>query len=380
MGDGTTVNTAAIQDAIDDCAANGGGTLVVPSGTFMTGALFLKPGVDVSLQEGSVLLGSPSFDDYPIVWTRFEGHFQDRRAPLINGEGVDGLRFSGPGMLNGNGAAFWDADSPDGRPRLMFIRDSVNVTVSGVAFRNSASWNLHLYNCQQVTVEDSSFEIDADASGPSTDGTDIDSCQNVTVKGCYYSVNDDCVVMKGNRYDGLDQTPESPPVSDIHVTDCTFVRGKGALTIGTEATYVHDVELDNSTVTGDFPTLRIKMRPDTEGQDYENINVHDIQIDGVDDILGWELEHGTDISGTPPPAAIRHVTISDFTGSTAAFGNIAANATTEVSDITIRNFNVTLTDPTLDASGVTDLVMENVVINGQLWSATADNGEPGPVK
>src|SRR5262249_30666129 len=154
---------------------------------------------------------------------------------------------------------------------------SKDVVVSGVRFKNSPSWNLHMYNCQNVTVEDSRFEIDAGADGPSTDGTDIDSSQYVTVRGCYYSVNDDCVVLKGNQYDGLNQTPASPPVSNVHVTNCTFVRGKGALSFGTEATYIHDVEFDNSTVTGDFPMLRLKMRPDTPGQHYEKINVHDIK-------------------------------------------------------------------------------------------------------
>lgn len=352
---------------------------MVPSGNFLTGALFLKAGVNIELKSGAVLLASKNLDDFPVVPSRFEGHFADWRAALINGEKVDHLRITGPGTLDGNGAAYWSLTTTQGRPRLTFIRDSTDIIVSGMHYKNSASWNLHLYNCQQVTVEDSRFEIDAGASGPSTDGTDIDSCQNVTVRGCYYSVNDDSVVLKGNRYDGLNQTPASLPVSNVHVTNCTFVRGKGALSVGTEATYVHDVEFDNSTVSGDFPTLRLKMRPDTAGQRYELINVHDITVNGTDDIVGWELTHGTAITGTAPPAYIRNITLANVTGKTAAFGNIAANATTTVSDITLKDINVTLTSPTLTATGVSKLTMDNVVINGKLWSATANNGAPGPI-
>jgi polygalacturonase len=378
-GDGATLNTNAIQTTIDMCAAAGGGTLVVPRGRFLSGALFLKAGVNVELQDGAILAASKNIDDFPVSWSRFEGHFADWRPALLNATRVDHLRINGPGTLDGNGAAYWSAVTPQGRPRLCFIRDSVDVVVSGVRFYNSASWNLHLYNCQKVTVEKSRFEIDATADGPSTDGTDIDSCQDVTVTGCYYSVNDECVVLKGNRYDGLTQTPSSPPVANVHVTDCTFVRGKGALSLGTEATYVHDVEFDHSTVRGDFPTLRLKMRPDTAGQRYENISVHDIQIDGTDDILAWELTHGTTITGTPPPAYIRNVTVANVTGTTGAFGNIAANATTDVSTVVLKNFTVVLTTPTLLATGVRGLALDSVVVNGKLWSATAGNGQPGPL-
>lgn len=377
--DGTTLNTKAIQATIDACAAAGGGTVVVPKGIFLTGALFLKAAVNLQLLDGAVLLASKNISDFPVSLTRFEGHFSNRPASLLTAEKVDHLRISGPGTLDGNGAAYWSADLPQGRPRLCFIRDSRDVIVSGVHFKNSPSWNLHFYNCQTVVVEGSRFEIDANADGPSTDGTDIDSSQDVTVRGCTYSVNDDCVVLKGNRYDGLNQTPASLPVSNVHVTNCTFLRGKGALSVGTEATYVHDVELDNSSVSGDFPTLRLKMRPDTAGQRYENINVHDIKVNGTDDIVAWELTHGTAITGTPPPASIRNVTLANVTGSTASFGNIAANKTTTVSAVTMKNINVTLTAPTLVATGVTGLTMDNVVVNGKLWSATASNGAPGPV-
>src|ERR1019366_7979095 len=112
--------------------------------------------------------------------------------------------------------------------------------------------------------------------GPSTDGTDLDSCQNATIRGCTYSVDDDCICIKGSRYDGLPDTV-SMPDKNIHVPDCTFKRGMGAVSLGTEAQQISDVEFDHSTVMSRMPMLRIKMRTDTPGQDYQNVNLHDIK-------------------------------------------------------------------------------------------------------
>ncbi len=227
VADGKTVNTTAIQAAIDQCAAGGGGTLVVPKGEFLSGSLFLKPGVNVELLEGAVLKNSPNPQDFEVrAGVRFEGHFAEWTTGLLNAEHTDHLRITGPGMLNGNGPAYWSARTPLGRPRLCVIRDSSDVILSGADFMSSASWNLHFYNCKDVTVEKSRFEILDSEKGPSSDGIDVDSSQNVTIRGCFFSVNDDCVCVKGNRYDGLYQEPASTPTSNVRITDCTFKRGQ----------------------------------------------------------------------------------------------------------------------------------------------------------
>ena len=117
VGDGSTLNTRAIQATIDHCAAGGGGTVVVPKGVFRTGALFLKPHVDLQLDDGAVLQGSTDIADYPVLKNgRYEGHFRDLVAPLLSVDGCDHFRLTGPGTLDGNGAAFWRAKQPDGRP------------------------------------------------------------------------------------------------------------------------------------------------------------------------------------------------------------------------------------------------------------------------
>jgi alpha-L-rhamnosidase len=364
VGDGQTLNTKSIQSAIDHCAETGGGTVVVPKGEFLAGALFLKPGVNMQLAEGAVLKGSTNIADFPTQPNvRFEGHFQEHAASLLNVDHCDHFRLTGPGMLDGQGAAYWSAPLPTGRPRLAEICNSKDVIVSGVRFTNSPSWNLHLYNCQDSMVENCRFEISPKGKGPSTDGTDIDSSQNITVKGCYYSVNDDCVCLKGNRYDGLDQTPKSLPVENIHISDCTFVRGMGALTLGTEATVIRNVEFKNSMVQGNIPMLRIKFRPDTAGQDYSNVRVHDIKLDGRGRILSLEPTHGTKV---PPDKAskgkVSNITVENITGSFGSFGRFSG-ALADVRHITLRNIDVKVSgDANLDTNQVVNLKLENVKV------------------
>lgn len=364
VGDGKTLNTKAIQAVIDRCAAAGGGTVVVPKGQFVSGALFLKPDVHMELSEGAVLMVSTNIADFPTLPdVRFEGHFQEHATSLLNVNHCDGFRLSGPGMLNGNGAAYWDAKLPLGRPRLVVICNSKDVTVSGVRFTNSPSWNLHLYNCQDSTVENCRFEIASGGKGPSTDGTDIDSSQDITVKGCYYDVNDDCICLKGNRYDGLNQEPKSPPVKNVRISGCTFVRGMGALSLGTEATVIRDVEFKDSKVKGNIPMLRIKYRPDTIGQDYANVHVHDITLDGRGKILSLEPTHGTKVA--PDKAAhgkLSNVTVENISGRFGSFGKFSG-AITDVRDVTLRNIDVQVSgSATLDTTNVVNLKLENVKV------------------
>ena len=101
VADGTTMNIAAIQNAIDTAAAAGGGTVVIPSGTFASGAIFLKQGVALWLDEGAGLFGSNHIEDYPKRQTRIEGHFGPWRLALVNAQQINGVRIGGTGRLTG---------------------------------------------------------------------------------------------------------------------------------------------------------------------------------------------------------------------------------------------------------------------------------------
>jgi polygalacturonase len=379
IGDGTTLNTKHIQAAIDQLAAKGGGTLVVPKGIFLSGAIFLKPRVNLYLDASAVIKGSTNVEDYPKMKTRIEGHFEEWLPALINADKVDHLRISGTGTLDGNGAPFWkefgarvradrttkNLDVP--RPRLAFIQNSSDVQISGVTFKDSGFWNLHLYRCRNVVVEKVRFEVPVDARAPSSDGTDIDSCQNVTIHGCSYRVNDDCICLKGSKGPFAMQDKDSPPVGRIRVSDCTFERGDGVMTIGSEATVVRDVLVENCSVGSVVNFLRLKLRPDT-AQFYENIHCRNITLDGAGAIIQLQpWKQYFDLQGqSPPKSVVRDVMLSNVKGRYGSLGVIKGNpGQTTISDITLKNFDVQLKTNKFNVVDVKNLKVKNVTVNGK---------------
>ena len=267
VADDATINTKPIQAAIDHLAGRGGGTVVVPQGVFVSGALFFKPKVNLLLQKDAVLKCSTDMANFPVQRTRIEGHFEEKFNPaLINAKGCDGFRISGEGTLDGAGRPIWDlfwklraaAPNPGNFPnigvpraRMALIESSRGVTVEGITFKDSQFWNLHLYKCQDVLVRQARFEVPDDyRQAPSTDGIDVDSCQKVTVDGCYFSVTDDCIAVKGSKGPHAMEDTDSPPVEHIRVRNCTYKRGGGVLTLGSEATIVRDAIVENCKVIG----------------------------------------------------------------------------------------------------------------------------------
>lgn len=406
-GDGRFLNTVAIQRAIDACAAEGGGTVVVPAGAFVSGSIVLKPGVSLELRANAVLKGSTNLADYPVVMRRFvEAHLEPLRMALINARGNHGLRISGPGMLDGSGDPFWriafntpkeslqDVPVQYHFPQLCFIQDCDDVMITGVTFRDPAFWNLHLYRCRRAIVEDCRFIVPHKIRAPCSDGTDVDSCQDVVIRRCHYSVDDDCIALKGTQGSGAAAYAEAPPVERITIQDCVFEKGLGAVTYGSNATIVSDVRVENCISHADMPFIRFKIRPDTPGQVYEKLHVRGVRFtpaaekrwhgDEVfygarasykvpaDDpevglIVNARLTHGTKVPAQQPGAIIRKVLIEDVTGTTKGFGSISGNATTVVEDFTLRNIDVRLLDPdrtSLIARGARSLVLENVRVNG----------------
>jgi polygalacturonase len=387
IGDGTTLNTKSIQAAIDNLAANGGGELVIPKGIFLSGALFLKPGVDLHFDDGAVLRGSTNIADFPKMKTRVEGQFVDWIPALINADGCDHLSITGSGTLDGNGeifyVTFWNArrKNPDvtnlavERPRLMFIQNSSHVEIKDVTFLDSGFWNLHLYHCSGVSVDHVAFKAPyqkGTVPGPSTDGMDVDSCQNVTVRGCFFAVNDDCICLKGTKGPHAMQDTNSPPIEHIDVSNCTFEAGQGVVTLGSEATIVNDVTVENCFVIGKIPLVRFKLRPDTP-QLYENILYRNIALVGSEDVFQDEIiaikpwTQFFDLKGAAPPkSVVKNITLENIHGSFGSFGEIeGAPGQTEISNITLENINVTLKDGNLNAPDVKHLVVKNVTVNGK---------------
>ena len=391
VANSSTVNTRAIQAAIDSLAANGSGTLVIPPGVFVSGALFLKPGVHLHLEKDAVLRASTDVAaNFPPRRTRIEGHFEESFTPaLINADHCDGLRITGEGTLDGNARPIWDDfmarrnAAPDKknfknlsvpRARLALIENSRDVRIEGVTFKDSQFWNLHLYRCRDVLVKNARFTVPDDYEhAPSTDGIDVDSSQDVTIDGCFFSVTDDCVAMKGTKGPFALDDKDSPPTERVRITNCVFKRGYGAVTLGSEATVVRDITVENSRFLNVSHVLHLKVRPDTP-QHYENIQVRGITLDNrsgsILEIRPWTQFF--DLQGQPAPKSVlRKITFSDIRGRFGSLGRASGNpGQTEIADITFANLDVKLSRSQLqDSNAVRDLKFTNVLINGQSLTA-----------
>ncbi|PTQ99393.1 polygalacturonase [Mucilaginibacter yixingensis] len=388
VGDGVTKNTEAIQRLIDKSAKEGGATLVIPKGVFVTGSIFLKQGVNLEFQEGSVLKGSPDINDYPKGMTRIEGHFEPWRSALINADGLQHVRITGKGTLDGSGKPFWllfysrrQADPKTTnlsveRPRLTFLQNCKDVKIDGIDYTNSGFWNLHIYKCQNVTVNNCRFVAPdgkvPDNHAPSSDGIDVDSSQDLTISNCYFSVGDDDIALKGSKGPMAMQDKDSPPVERIYIHDCVFEAGGGVMTCGSEATIVRNVKIERCTTSR--TVCRLKLRPDTP-QQYENISISDITLkDGAQifNISPW-LQY-FDLKGQEPPkSVIRNVTVSNVKGSGGGLGMIVGHSLTTFGDITLKDSNVTLAKTDMRVGNIQTLKFENVTVNGQPMQAPATN-------
>jgi alpha-L-rhamnosidase len=189
----------------------------------------------------------------------------------------------------------------------------------------------------------------------------------VTIRGCTYRVDDDSVCIKGSKGPFAMDDKDSPPVEHIRVTDCTFERGHGVVTLGSEATIVRDVIVERCKVLGAHALVRLKLRPDTP-QLYEDIHYRDITLDGAGPILQvrpWKQFF--DLQGqSPPKSIVRNVTLSNVKGRFGSFGDLQPNpGQTEIADVTIEDVDVQLKNEKLNVGEVKNLRIERVMVNGK---------------
>ena len=286
--DSTVVQTDAIQAVIDRAARDGGGVVVVPKGTFLSGSLFFKQGTHLHVSEGGRLKGSDRIRNFKVLDTRMEGQSLKYFAALVNADGVDGFTITGNGTIDGNGYNYWEefwirreynrqcTNLEALRPRLTYISNSKNVTIQDVKLINSPFWTNHVYKSDHVRFLDCYiYSPTSGVKAPSSDAIDLDVCHDVLVKGCYMSVNDDAVVLKGGKGTWADQDPNNGPNSNIIIEDCTYGKVHGCLTLGSESLHDRNVILRRCSVTDASRVLWLKMRPDTP-QHYEYVTVEDI--------------------------------------------------------------------------------------------------------
>jgi len=305
-GDGETMNTEAFRAAIQACAKAGGGRVVVPAGTFVTGPIELASHTALVLEKGAVIQASDKFSDFglpnplPSVQSEIDPLKKSLRH-LISGSKLEDVAILGEGTIDGAGAVWWaksdkaserampapapvqsarpgESAPPPGkplyvpRPHLVVLRDCARVHVQGVTLRNSPMFHFVPSRCHDVLVEDVTIQSPSDS--PNTDGIDPANCRDVLIRRCTIDTGDDNIALKAGAGGGF-------PTENVMVADCKFLHGHG-VSIGSEAqTGVRHFLVQRCAFENTVTALRIKSDR-TRGGVVEDVIYRDITMKNVD--------------------------------------------------------------------------------------------------
>lgn len=248
VGDGKTLDSPAINDAIQEAAACGGGQVVVPSGIYRCGTIFLASNIDLHLEPGAVIQGSHNIADYPAQDQEVDTKDANVHH-LIIAHDCKNVSLTGRGVIDGQGFAFWEPqESPRAwirhrMPRVspcVEISDCEDVAIEDITLHESPGWTLHLRCCDRVRIR--GVRIDNNRFGPNNDGFDINGCHDVMISDCHIDTCDDAIVMKTTR--------KARSCERITITNCVLSCNCAAVKCGTES--FHDfrqIVVSNCVVT-----------------------------------------------------------------------------------------------------------------------------------
>ena len=334
VGDGKTADTAALQRAITACVESGGGQVVVPAGTYLTGPLTLGSNLDLHVEAGAVVQFSPKRRDYPLVTTNWEGRQTVSSMSPLTADGAHDLSITGAGIFDGHGEqwrqtkkskltqAQWDALVASGgvvdekgttwypskealagmpgliklraskgpvreadyeqyrdllRPVLLNFTNCQRVLLDGPTFRNSAAWNLHPYLCDDVTLRNVTlFNPEYAQNG---DGVDFDSCRNVLMEDSKVDAGDDAICLKSGKDE--EGRKLGRPTEHVMVRRCTIGTGHGGIALGSEMSGgIRDVTVTHCTMNGTDAGIRVKTTRG-RGNVVEDITVSDVTMSHI---------------------------------------------------------------------------------------------------
>jgi polygalacturonase len=375
-GDGTTKDTAAIQKAIDSCAAKGGGTVVLTKGTYLSAPIVLKSNITLQVDKGATLLGSPDHADYPQI-TEF-------RLPgvqaLVSATNAENVAITGEGTIDGNGESWWqmarsvrDAGvmgNPHPRPRLVVFDHCKNIRVEGITIQNSPMWQLVPYYCDDVIIRN--VRVLAPQHSPNTDAVDPFSSSNVIIDHLYADVGDDDIAIKSGA---INSPGGDEPSRNITITDCTFLHGHG-LSIGSEiAGGAHNIVAERIHFEGTDNGIRVKANRD-RGNDVSNLVFRDIEMKDVKNplVISEYYPHILPPEGSVAPAPVTRLTphfhdiILQNVVATGAFmdGAIVGLPEAPVTGVVLQNVNL---------SGEKGLSIGYATVTGQNVKVEAAQGE-----
>jgi DNA sulfur modification protein DndE len=331
VADGMTLNTVAINKAITECAAKGGGTVVIPRGSFVTGPIIMKSNINLHLQKGALVIFSSDFNQFPLVVSSFEGVDAARCQSPVVAEELTNIAITGEGIMNGNG--FYWRPVPKGklsdsewknhikkyggvvseekkmwyssekalkgslnnnigklkggktladfedikdylRPNMIRISKCTNVLIEGVTFENSPAWTTHLALSQHITIR--RLKVKNPWYGTNTDALDLESCSNALVEDCVFDTGDDGICIKSGRDE--EGRKRGVPTKDVIVKNCTVYHAHGGFVVGSEMSggvsnmFVSDCNFIGSDIGLRFKTTRGR------GGLVENIYVNNVNM------------------------------------------------------------------------------------------------------
>jgi polygalacturonase len=301
-GDGKTKDTHSLQQSLDRCTLLGGGTVLVPAGDYLTGALHIHSHTTLHLEEGASLLGSPDITDYPMTQVRWEGRWIKGYGAFISAQDADNIAITGKGKLiaspaikgryvHADGTPFVFTRPPAGTPRppagggptnvaredilrhpaLMEFTRCKNVLIEGIFTQGNDMWSTHPVYCENVTFRNVVINSGAD-------GIDVDSCKGVVIEGCTFETRDDCISLKSGR--GMEGNTIAIPCENVRISNCTFTDAIWAcIGIGSETSGgIRNVLVEHCKCLGARTfAIYIKSRPG-RGAFIENITMNDLEV------------------------------------------------------------------------------------------------------
>jgi polygalacturonase len=294
VGDGKTMSTAAFRKAIQACTRAGGGEVVVPRGTFVTGPIELTDNMALVLAKGATIRGSEKFSDYGSPDSSNQDVVSNEAKPLvrplISGTGLTNVAIRGEGTIDGTGAVWWErfraeraagaraqgdatqggTKMPSTRPPLVLLTSCRNVDIEGVTLKDSPNFHLVPYMCEDVLID--RVKVIARPDSPNTDAIDPYNSRNVLIRHCFADVGDDNVSFKSNR--------RAPPLENVLVTDCTFKHGHGVSVGSNLGSGIRNVTVQRCTFEDTTNGIRIKSARD-RGALVEHVIYRDITMKNV---------------------------------------------------------------------------------------------------
>jgi hypothetical protein len=387
VGNGTTICTDAFKNAISACHDSGGGRVIVPEGTFLTGAIHLKSNVNLYLSNNALIKFNTNPSDYlPVVYTRFEGTECYNYSPLIYAFEQENIGITGPGTLDGQASnEYWwlwtqSAGSDvtalrnqaeqgvpveqriygEGhylRPPMIQPYRCTNILIDSITVLNSPFWHIHPVLCTNVSVTN----VTITGHGPNNDGCNPESSKYVLIRNCSFDTGDDCIAIKSGR--NADGRRIDVPSENIVIQNCTMKDGHGGVVIGSEISgsarniFAEDCHMDSPNLNR---ALRIKTNS-MRGGVIEDIYLRNITVGQVSDAaIRVEFYYGEGDVGDFTPV-VRNIEVRNMTCQNTNYAlRLDGYARSPVSDFRLIDCSFTNTLNPNHLNNIQNLCLNNV--------------------